>query len=138
MSRILIAILVAFGFGFVGSPTLTQAQTDVDCPEIATDADAQRILAAFPGDPFGLDADNDGNACDAGVGGGTVTFENFVGTQPTTDSSGEAAPSTANQTALPDTGAGVMAATSSLDLVAFFAMLGLLCAGLAMRRSVRA
>lgn len=142
MTRLLIALMLAFGLGtFVTVPT--SAQADVDCDEIATDADAQAILAAFPGDPFDLDRDGDGNACDAGVGGGSVTAENFIGAQSTeapaapttgddTDNddgsnggtgtetdNGDGATTDNSGTALPDTGSGSMQTTgSSLPVLA--------------------
>jgi hypothetical protein len=39
-----------------------------NCPDFADPADAQAVLDADPSDPNNLDADNDGMACDAGVG----------------------------------------------------------------------
>jgi hypothetical protein len=39
-----------------------------NCPDFADPADAQAVLDADPSDPNILDADNDGMACDAGVG----------------------------------------------------------------------
>src|SRR5215217_2449459 len=41
-----------------------------DCKDFATSAEAQAQL--LPGDPYGLDADNDGTACDELGGGGSV------------------------------------------------------------------
>jgi hypothetical protein len=41
-----------------------------DCPDFATQPEAQAQL--LPGDPYGLDADNDGQACDT-LPGGTTT-----------------------------------------------------------------
>ena len=41
-----------------------------DCEDFATSAEAQAQL--LPGDPYGLDADNDGTACDELGGGGSV------------------------------------------------------------------
>lgn len=140
MTRLLIALFVALGFGFVVSGP-TSAQTDVDCGEIATDADAQAILAAFPGDPFDLDRNNDGHACDAptGVGGGPVTAENFLGAAPAPAPAAPATDtgSTTTQTALPDTGTGSMAATSNMGLVTLLAALGIVSLAVATRRTVR-
>lgn len=45
-----------------GTPTPTPTD-DVDCEDV-TDAEAQAILAADASDPFNLDADNDGIACE--------------------------------------------------------------------------
>jgi hypothetical protein len=41
-----------------------------DCPDFATQPEAQAQL--LPGDPYGLDADNDGQACDTLPGGPTT------------------------------------------------------------------
>jgi hypothetical protein len=41
-----------------------------DCKDFATSAEAQAQL--LPGDPYGLDADNDGTACDELGDGGSV------------------------------------------------------------------
>ncbi len=45
------------------------AQTDYDCADFATQEEAQQFLLA--GDPYGLDEDNDGMACDTLPSGGT-------------------------------------------------------------------
>jgi len=158
MTRLLLALVAALGVGFyVASPAAAQTQADVDCDEIATDADAQAILAAFEGDPFDLDRNNDGNACDAGVGGGPVTFESFVGTPATAvPTEAPAAPTTAPEApaateapaapaatqapatggtgtgmTLPDTGAGVMAGGTSSTMAAVLAALAVVSAGVA-------
>lgn len=39
--------------------------SDCDCSDFRTQAEAQRLLAAFPGDPFRLDGDKDGRACES-------------------------------------------------------------------------
>jgi hypothetical protein len=41
-----------------------------DCPDFTTSAEAQAQL--LPGDPYGLDADDDGTACDELGGGGSA------------------------------------------------------------------
>ncbi len=69
------------------------AQTDYDCSDFATQEQAQQFLLA--GDPYGLDADNDGMACDdlpsGGTGGGMTqqptTPTQYV--QPTTPTQGD-------------------------------------------------
>ncbi|MEJ2886195.1 hypothetical protein [Actinomycetospora aeridis] len=43
---------------------------DLDCGDFADTADAQAVLIGDPSDPNNLDGDNDGRACDRGVGGG--------------------------------------------------------------------
>ena len=55
------------------TPALAQsvAEGDLyDCSDFATSAEAQAQL--LPGDPYGLDADGDGTACDELGGGGSV------------------------------------------------------------------
>jgi hypothetical protein len=42
---------------------------DLDCWDFADTSDAQAVLIADPSDPNDLDGDNDGQACDWGVGG---------------------------------------------------------------------
>jgi len=42
---------------------------DLNCIDFADTADAQAVLIADPSDPHNLDGDNDGQACDRGVGG---------------------------------------------------------------------
>lgn len=39
--------------------------SDCDCKDFATQAEAQRVLNAFPGDPHDLDRDSDGAACES-------------------------------------------------------------------------
>jgi hypothetical protein len=52
------------------------AQTaDRDCPDFATQAEAQAAFNAVPGDPERLDRDGDGIACEDGEGGGTTQAE---------------------------------------------------------------
>lgn len=40
-------------------------KSDCDCSDFKTQAEAQRVLNAFPGDPFRLDGDKDGKACES-------------------------------------------------------------------------
>jgi hypothetical protein len=64
----LLALGVAGLFGFAPS---TAAAVDYDCSDFATQEEAQEHL--LPGDPHGLDGDNDGIACESlpsGGGGG--------------------------------------------------------------------
>ena len=44
--------------------TIAAPAVDRDCPDFATQADAQVALESTPGDPERLDADNDGIACE--------------------------------------------------------------------------
>ncbi len=39
--------------------------SDCNCSDFKTQAQAQQVLAAFPGDKFKLDGDNDGVACES-------------------------------------------------------------------------
>jgi len=41
------------------------AATDCNCDDFGTQAQAQACLSAYPGDPFNLDGDNDGVACES-------------------------------------------------------------------------
>jgi micrococcal nuclease len=43
----------------------TCISSDCDCSDFSTQADAQRVLEAFPGDPHRLDGDDDGQACES-------------------------------------------------------------------------
>jgi micrococcal nuclease len=40
-------------------------QSDCDCKDFKTQAEAKRVLDAFPGDPFDLDRDKDGVPCES-------------------------------------------------------------------------
>ncbi len=71
--------------GLVASMMLAPAalaQIDYDCADFATQEEAQQFLLA--GDPYGLDADNDGMACDNLAMGGTGMTQ-----QPTTPTQGD-------------------------------------------------
>jgi Excalibur calcium-binding domain len=48
------------------SPTISicVSQGDCDCADFATQKEAQKVLDAFPEDPFLLDGDKDGVACE--------------------------------------------------------------------------
>lgn len=43
---------------------VAHAQTDLDCRDFPFQEDAQRVLNSNPSDPFRLDADHDGIACE--------------------------------------------------------------------------
>ena len=49
---------------------------DVDCPDFATQAEAQAVFDRDPSDPNRLDADDDGVACEALPGGALGSAEN--------------------------------------------------------------
>src|SRR5215204_6120448 len=83
--RMLALAALVFASGFVlriawesfNEPALAQSPAEgdlYDCEDFTTPAEAQAQL--LPGDPYGLDADNDGTACDELGGtttGGTTT-----------------------------------------------------------------
>ena len=63
------------------TPALAQSVQEgdlYDCPDFATQPEAQTQL--LPGDPYGLDADNDGQACDTLPGGPTTGGTSTGGT----------------------------------------------------------
>jgi hypothetical protein len=79
--RMLVLAVMVFACGFtmrlawesLEEPSEAQAQSPAegnlyDCKDFTTPAEAQGQL--LPGDPYGLDADNDGTACDELGGGG--------------------------------------------------------------------
>jgi hypothetical protein len=51
---------------------------DVDCPELTYD-EANAILAGDPSDPFRLDGDNDGEACEDNPHGDAVAYADYIG-----------------------------------------------------------
>ena len=121
---VLLATLPLMTMLMFATTALAQTTDLYDCPDFATQEEAQQFLLA--GDPYGLDADNDGMACDnlpsGGFGGAdTGTRVTPDGTQysnlpdvvpgatqyaPTTTSEAvdEETPSTTTTTPLPDTG----------------------------------
>jgi len=60
-------------------PTTTE---DLDCAAFATQHEAQAELESDPSDPYGLDADNDGIACEDLPSGGNVTADPSTGNCP--------------------------------------------------------
>jgi len=57
-------LVLAFG------ATAAFAQEDLDCADFATQEEAQAEYDADPSDPHGLDADDDGIACEDLISGG--------------------------------------------------------------------
>ena len=45
-------------------PLPPRGQVDLNCQDFRTSEEAQRALRDHPGDPYGLDRDKDGRACD--------------------------------------------------------------------------
>ena len=59
-----LAVSASYAFGLttgVGNPS---SFNDVDCRDFATQAEAQAFFEANPGDPYWLDFDQDGRACE--------------------------------------------------------------------------
>ncbi len=62
------------GTGMTQQPT-TPTTSDLDCADFASQAEAQATFNADPSDPNGLDADDDGIACETLASGGTMMME---------------------------------------------------------------
>ena len=56
-----VLVTAVLSLGFTGT---ANAAPDRDCPDFASQADAQAAFDAVPGDPERLDADNNGIACE--------------------------------------------------------------------------
>lgn len=86
----------------------TPTQGDLDCADFASQAEAQATFDADPSDPNGLDADDDGIACETLAGGGTVEDGTVMGGGTTTATQQPAAQTPeatqTTTTALPTTG----------------------------------
>ncbi len=125
----------------------TAIAQDVDCPQL-TFAEAQAILAEDPSDPNGLDADNDGTACDANAGDGSTASPMAEETmmesaspmaeESATPMAEESATATATASAsaspLPDTGGVVSPAALSLIAALLLVGGGIMSASIARRR----
>ncbi len=72
---LVILVVILFALTLLLGP-VADAQADLDCSDFDTQEEAQDELERDPSDPHGLDADNDGQACedfDYGGTGGTTT-----------------------------------------------------------------
>ena len=67
MRKVLLLAALAMAATLVFAPAVL-AQQDYDCADFATQEEAQGFLSA--GDPYGLDADSDGVACEELPDGG--------------------------------------------------------------------
>ena len=113
---------------------------DLDCADFATQEEAQANLDADPSDPNGLDADNDGIACEEpdDGNGGTVTgggeqYKNGgTVTDGDQDGDGNVITGTVPDTELPDTGGASLGGAVLLPAAGL-----LLAAGLIGMRMVR-
>jgi hypothetical protein len=72
---LLVAIALCFGSGIYGFGSSKAQAQDLNCSDFGTKQQAQDELEADPSDPNNLDADDDGEACEEGVGGGTTQQE---------------------------------------------------------------
>jgi hypothetical protein len=90
MRRTMLLLVAAFVLTLVAAPSAFAQAGDQDCDDFASQAAAQAHLEADPSDPDGLDADDDGVACE--------TFDY--------DADGAAPPGTDDGGALPFTGPG--------------------------------
>ncbi len=102
---LLLAALCALAVLAVAPQALAQA--DLDCADFATQAQAQAELEADPSDPNGLDADDDGIACETaglppGGGGGGGDDDAMMENTPATAQYDQYQPN--SPVPLPDTG----------------------------------
>jgi Excalibur calcium-binding domain len=66
------SVLVAATSFVAGGPAVA-ASSDLDCPDFATQSQAQTEYNSDPSDPHGLDRDGDGIACESAGGSGVAT-----------------------------------------------------------------
>lgn len=148
MPRILAALIAALALlGGVAAVAPTAAQDLYDCGDFAPGSgEAQAVYDADPSDPYGLDGDGDGYACEdgpgAGSGAGTGTGTDDAATEDTapvedaapvaddTETDNGDAAAAAAAPSLPNTGAGTAAGRSPLAEVL------LLAAGVALLAAV--
>ena len=147
---LLLAALCALAVLMFAPATLAQ---DTDCADYATQAQAQAVLDADMSDPNGLDADDDGIACETlpggnmGGGGGSTTTGTTSGTTrgtttgtttgtPTGTTTGTtgAAAAQYSTTALPGTGGP--SGSALLPIGALLVLGGGILALVAMRRGL--
>src|SRR5215211_5792029 len=143
MRRILLLTSLSLLATLVLAPAAV-AQDLYDCADFATQAEAQGFLLA--GDPYGLDADNDGIACEELPGGSAMTATSTATATATATASPTAtatASPTATATASPTASATALAGTggpisvSGLSLIAAVLLLGSGVVSLALlRRSI--
>src|SRR5215218_11329045 len=77
----LLALASTFAFISIYEDKARAQTADLyDCPDFSSQPEAQAQL--LPGDPYGLDADNDGQACDT-LPGGTTTGGTTTGVTTT-------------------------------------------------------
>ena len=112
---LLLAALCALATLAVASTALAQDPSTYNCDDFATQEEAQQFL--LPGDPYLLDADDDGMACDElPSGGSTATSDSTATPEMTTTATPTATPSASGSpTATPTASAsGSASATASV------------------------
>jgi hypothetical protein len=62
VTTFVLGMVIALGLVAVTAPTASAHHRDYDCADFANQAEAEEYL--LPGDPYNLDADNDGIACE--------------------------------------------------------------------------
>lgn len=130
MRRILVSAFL-FAFLIFGGLAGSAAAQDLDCADFSTQGEAQDNLNANPGDPNGLDRDNDGIACETLPGGGgsedTAAEEPVAGEVVPEDTASDVAAEDTDE--LPATGTGPITGQGSTALMTLLAAGALLCAG---------
>jgi len=126
MMRVLLAAVLFALIGF-GSLATTAGAQDIDCTDV-TYEDAQAIWAQDPSDPYWLDGNKNGVACESNAPGGSESG-NGNDTDAAADNSDDAeALSNTNELAAVGTGP---AASSSETLIVTLAVSALLCGAVA-------
>ena len=98
MRRIAVSLVIAWCWLFCFlAPAGAQSSQEVDlydCSDFTYQEDAQTVYDRDPSDPYGLDADNDGIACEelGDGGGGTPIDPDPEGTTPAGDQYGKKLP----------------------------------------------
>jgi micrococcal nuclease len=70
------------------APVPAPTGRDLDCADFDSEGEAQAVLEDDPSDPHRLDADDDGQACEEGVGGGTASPTATASPSPSPEPSG--------------------------------------------------
>jgi hypothetical protein len=73
--NITVAAVLAAGATLPFAGIANAQQPDRNCPDFASQAEAQAALDSRPGDPEGLDSDDDGIACESEFGEPTTSAE---------------------------------------------------------------
>lgn len=113
--------------------SMAVAQEDLNCEDFDTQEEAQAEYDSDPSDPHGLDADNDGIACEDLPSGGDDGDDNGDDNGEDADDGDDNGEET--QPTSVDTGAGGTAATSLLPLLLAGGGVGALATSMRRRRS---